>query len=245
MLHLLLYLASVPLSLAQRSCTPTSNDVLGPFFEENGLTSFDIAPPYELGKDDQLVVEGRIRDSGCNPVVGATVEVWYAGGGKPEGCNCINYISSAGFGNCRKFSPALGGNICYVELPSNCTDKIESQSDEGLYKSARACNDRTPDYTFPSTSDTLWYRGKMTTNQNGEYSYRGTFPAVYEARPIRHIHYKITDNNRGVELVTQLYFKDFVPPSYEDYVRGRDTQFPTRWGRISVGRKAVFDVVME
>ena len=31
---------------------------------------------------------------------------------------------------------------------------------------------------------------------------------------------------KGTELVTQLYFRTLVPPSYEDYVRNRDTQFP-------------------
>ena len=46
------------------------------------------------------------------------------------------------------------------------------------------------------------------------------------------------------EFVTQLYFKNDVPPSYEDYVRGRETQFPSEITRNRSGRNIVFNIVM-
>ena len=47
------------------------------------------------------------------------------------------------------------------------------------------------------------------------------------------------------ELVTQLYFRNDVPPSYEDYVVGRETQFPTNIINTQSGRQINFDLVMD
>ena len=46
-------------------------------------------------------------------------------------------------------------------------------------------------------------------------------------------------------LTTQLYFRNDVPPSYEDYVKGRDTQFPASIRTTRSGRKIKFDLVMD
>ena len=45
--------------------------------------------------------------------------------------------------------------------------------------------------------------------------------------------------------MTQLYFYNDVPPSYEDYVEGRQSQFPSSIVRSDSGRKIYFDVVMD
>ena len=55
--------------------------------------------------------------------------------------------------------------------------------------------------------------------------------------------FQVITNNK--ELVTQLYFKNDVPPSYEDYVRGRETQFPSKITRNLSGRKIVFNIVID
>ena len=47
----------------------------------------------------------------------------------------------------------------------------------------------TADYTFPP--DKLWYRGRTSTNQDGEYEFNTTYPAIYKSRAIPHIHYKV------------------------------------------------------
>ena len=39
----------------------------------------------------------------------------------------------------------------------------------------------------------------------------------------------VTPGPRGQTFITQLYFRDQVPPSYENYVRGRGSQF----GRVA------------
>merc|ERR1711874_894118 len=94
-------------------------------------------------------------------------------------------------------------------------------------------------YTFPD--DDLWYRGKITTDKNGRYAYSTTYPATYSGRPIPHIHYKVDTGDR--EFVTQLYFENDVPRSYEDYVRGRESQFPQRTIQTRNERKFQFDIV--
>jgi len=74
--------------------------------------------------------------------------------------------------------------------------------------------------------DKLWYRGKSQTNQNGVYKFLATFPGTYSGRPIPHYHYIVsTPGRNGKSLTTQVYFRDRVPRSYENYVRTRGSQF--------------------
>ena len=49
-------------------------------------------------------------------------------------------------------------------------------------------------------------RGKITTNENGEYWFKTFMPPPYGGRP-KHIHYLIHEMETYQELVTQLYFK--------------------------------------
>ena len=49
----------------------------------------------------------------------------------------------------------------------------------------------------------------------------------------------------GKELTTQLYFQNDVPPSYEDYVANRSSQFPQKVQATSSGRTITFDLVMD
>ena len=43
----------------------------------------------------------------------------------------------------------------------------------------------------------------------------------------------------GKELVTQLYDPDNYPPSYEDYLKGRQTQFPKSVEFVEGGKRIV------
>ena len=47
------------------------------------------------------------------------------------------------------------------------------------------------------------------------------------------------------EFITQLYFKNDVPPSYEDYIVNRATQFPSSDRRTSSGRNINFNLVID
>merc|ERR1712141_109773 len=87
-------------------------------------------------------------------------------------------------------------------------------------------------YTFPP--DYLWYRGSATADKNGRYSFIATYPGVYRGRPIPHIHYKVFDGRK--ELTTQLYFQNDVPKSFEDYVIGKQSQFPQKVKATPTGR---------
>jgi len=83
-------------------------------------------------------------------------------------------------------------------------------------------------YTFPGRNTELWYRGKVYADRQGRYSFKATYPRRYDGRPIIHYHYKVTagGGRKAKEFITQAYFRGGVPPSYEDYVRGRESQFP-------------------
>merc|ERR1712130_440351 len=99
-------------------------------------------------------------------------------------------------------------------------------------------------YTFPP--DELWYRGRVNADNKGRYSFKATFPHEYTGRPIIHYHYKVTTgrNRKRMEFITQAYFKGGVPPSYEDYVRGRESQFP-KVEDIPEGRRVTMDIRLE
>jgi len=94
-------------------------------------------------------------------------------------------------------------------------------------------------YTFPGRNPVLWYRGKVNADNQGRYEFKATFPRRYEGRPIIHYHYKVTA--KGREFITQAYFKGGVPPSYEDYVKGRESQFPKVQANRN-GRRVTFNV---
>ena len=47
------------------------------------------------------------------------------------------------------------------------------------------------------------------------------------------------------ELITHLYFENDVPQSYENYVIGRDSQFPTTMTSNKLGRTIIYNIVMD
>ena len=55
-------------------------------------------------------------------------------------CKCKDFIDSNGLGNCMKSNASLDGSgICYVHMPSTCSDLNESASHPGERFSAEAC----------------------------------------------------------------------------------------------------------
>jgi len=62
------------------------------------------------------------------------------------GCSCSDFVNKNGYGNCKKQDSDFGGLVsCYVNLPSTCTDLVQSGSNPGKYLSAGAC--KTAPYT--------------------------------------------------------------------------------------------------
>ena len=61
----------------------------------------------------------------------------------------------------------------------------------------------------------------------------------------------MTPGPRGKELITQAYFESMVPPEFQSYMRGRDTQLvPIEFvGKnkdlVNGGRKISFDIILE
>jgi len=100
-------------------------------------------------------------------------------------------------------------------------------------------------YTFPPAH--LWYRGYVLTDKGGRYSFDATFPGVYDIRPIIHYHMKAITKIKT--LTTQIYFKGHIPPAYEDYVKGRDTQYPKSdfvFENVQERQRTIeFDLVMD
>ena len=59
-------------------------------------------------------------------------------------CSCTDFVNDAGFGNCNghsKFSK-VSFRACFVKLPSNCADLVDSDSNPGKKISAQACKER-------------------------------------------------------------------------------------------------------
>ena len=53
-------------------------------------------------------------------------------------CTCKEFIGTDGFGNCKKEHPT-GKPLCYVTLPSSCSDLRDSGSNPGEKWSFEAC----------------------------------------------------------------------------------------------------------
>merc|ERR1712112_21422 len=91
-------------------------------------------------------------------------------------------------------------------------------------------------------SPNVWYRGKTKADAEGRYEFKATIPVIYEGRPILHYHYKVTV--KETNIVTQAYFKDKVPPRYEDYVKGRESQF-LKVRATKAGRQATMNIRLD
>lgn len=59
-----------------------------------------------------------------------------------KGCTCKDLVNVHGFGNCRDRKNIHQGNkaICYVNLPSDCNDLVDSIMIPGEKSSAEACH---------------------------------------------------------------------------------------------------------
>ena len=92
-------------------------------------------------------------------------------------------------------------NNCITPIPNATVDVWHSN--KGEYDS------KTNSYLNSSYDNTL-YRGKIYTDNNGNYAYQTVLPGKYlngnYYRP-SHIHYKASYNNQN-ELTTQLYFEN-------------------------------------
>merc|ERR1712137_1031301 len=73
-------------SNAQNCGDFTTKDVEGPFFVEGVPLDLSMATDDE-GRDPSLatILRGKVIDRNCRAVTGATVDVWYAGGGSGSG----------------------------------------------------------------------------------------------------------------------------------------------------------------
>lgn len=58
-------------------CVPTTTDILGPYYRANAPFRSDLLIPGETGA--LFNYKGKITDENCNPIAGATVDVWQAG----------------------------------------------------------------------------------------------------------------------------------------------------------------------
>ena len=58
-------------------------------------------------------------------------------------CTCSDFVNPNGYGECKKQDSDFGNSVtCYVNLPSECTDLIESGTNPGKFLSAEACSVR-------------------------------------------------------------------------------------------------------
>ena len=87
------------------------------------------------------------------------------------------------------------------------------------------------------------YRGQMSTDANGRYSFAQKFPSLYPSRPILHDHFRISKNGQLL-LVTQMYFYG----NGEGYVSTSDNSRLLQTVDVAQnesGRSVVFDILVE
>jgi len=84
------------------TCTPTGQDVQGPFYLPGAPFRTNLAPP-DIGADT-LIVSGRVLDTNCRALAGAVVDVWHT---DAEG----NYDSSEEFWYRGKVRTELDGSF--------------------------------------------------------------------------------------------------------------------------------------
>ena len=87
MISILLYLFCLTWSTNAQNCGElTTQDVEGPFFVENVPLDSRIVTDAELRDGSQAtLLKGRVVDKNCRGLAGATIDVWYAGGGTGSG----------------------------------------------------------------------------------------------------------------------------------------------------------------
>ena len=95
-------------------------------------------------------------------------------------------------------SGTVKANDCETPIQNAIVD-VWHANDNGCYTVFMECDSGNSD------GDPYNLRGKILTDENGEYGFESIWPGYYSGRP-RHFHYKIT-TPQGLELVTQCYFE--------------------------------------
>merc|ERR1711887_210203 len=182
---------------SKKRCRKTTSDQLGPFWVHYDTTSQFLNPQFQ---NPNLIPDHALA---------------------PE--NEVNlYVRGRVFKNCRALSYQAKIEVWHASPDSEnayytCRPKSSAEN--------KNCVSWQESFVRPEVlTKKLWYRGiGITKTKYNEYEYRTSMPGIYAARTIPHIHYKVTYG--GKEFVTQMYFKDRVPPSFKGYLEGRDSQF--------------------
>ncbi len=67
----------LPPDAAPKTCAPTGNDALGPFYQQGAPSRTTIAGPTEPG--DRVTIAGTVYGPDCTtPIAGATLDIWHA-----------------------------------------------------------------------------------------------------------------------------------------------------------------------
>ena len=188
----------------------------------NGGESGDVVIPYDHANSLlwQYITFGYMPP-GNNDLTGEQVDIiaqWINEGALPESneseCNLTTddilgpyYFENAPFRNviAHEDEPGQRLYISGTVKQNNCEHNISGAlielwqaNDEGCYGIVEDCNTGNPE------NDYFNLRGKLFSDENGNYTFESILPGYYGTRP-RHIHIKITTPNEEI-LISQLYF---------------------------------------
>jgi len=191
-----------------KSCKLTPSDELGPFYVKKEYTLETKCIAFSRNNSnpgtcndrehtrEPVTIQGKILDSNCEPVDGAILEYWQAA---PE------FSESHSRAYTMVESSCTGMDTKLPQMDDNCIDTILHVEE---CKKAGIAPDCIRDMEYKA------YRGWQVAT-NGDYEIKTVRPGIYDIRPIRHIHIKITVPGQKIEgkdsLVTQLYLPQDEP----------------------------------
>jgi len=214
-------------------CEKTPHDVQGPFYVKKEYTletkciAFSAAnsSPDKCGdkeyKKEPVQIKGKIMDTKCNPIDGAIIEYWQTA---PKWSETHPKLYTMVDSTCTGID---GTGI------NGCVDTSNEQHLE-MCEAIGHTPDCIADIHYKA------YRG-WQKSVDGNYELHTVRPGIYDGRPIRHIHIKISVPGKTIDgedyLITQLYLPQDEPEegdeTYESYISNCENYriLPGQWAK--------------
>lgn len=103
--------------------------------------------------------------------------------------------------------------------PLEVTGKVLTSCDEPVANAVVDVWHASPEGKYDMNKKNFLFRGKVRTDENGNYKFNTDMPASYPGRP-KHLHIKV-HTDKGEQVTTQVYFEG-DPKNKRDYLYNRN-----------------------